>query len=343
MSSIRVINPGLLTTIQDMGRYGYGRFGIPVSGVMDTLALRLANILLGNEMTEAALEITIIGPTLEFGADTIISITGGNLTPTINSKPVDMYTSIYINRGDVLSFGMIQNGCRVYLAVAGGFNTNKIMESKSTYLRGQLGGVDGRKLLKDDIIPIESHNRYIGIRRIEDKLIPRYSNSYTARVIMGQEEDRFEEDSIRTFFDTEYTLTAQCDRMGYRLEGSEIKHKDGADIISSGITFGAIQVPGDGKPIIMMADRQTTGGYTKIGNIISIDLPYVAQLKAGDKLTFERIDITNAQRLMQKKNDEIMSLADDLNSIEIKQLTNSRAFKIKLGRNSYDITVKEIV
>jgi len=345
MGSLKVHNPGLLTTIQDAGRTGYGQYGIPAAGAMDTLSLQLANMLVGNDRYEAALEITFMGPEIEFGINSIIAITGGDLTPKINGKEIEMYSTIYVNKGDMLSFGNMRNGCRAYLAVSGGFNIDKIMGSKSTYLRGKLGGFKGRKLIMGDIIPvnIDKSQKYLGVRKIPKNLIPLYGNQHVTRVIMGPEDDRFTEEGIRTFLSSEYVLTNQCDRMGYRLSGAKIKHRDGADIISGGITFGAIQVPGHGEPIIMMADRQTTGGYTKIANVISVDIPYLAQLKAGDKVLFKQINIEEAQRLLKEREDRLLRLENSFRDKSIDaEVKSSRNFTIRLNGKNFNVGVQEL-
>lgn len=345
MCSLKVNNPGLLTTIQDIGRIGYGQYGIPTAGVMDNLSLQLANILVGNNSYEAALEITLIGPKIEFQSNLIIAITGGDITAKINEKEIEMYKTIYVNNGDILSFGKLVNGCRAYLAVSGGFDIESVMGSKSTYLRGALGGHKGRKLRMGDIISVnkEKSHKYIGVRRIPKDIIPVFSNQYVARVIMGPENDRFTDEGISIFLSSEYTLTNQCDRMGYRLSGAKIEHKSGADIISGGITFGAIQVPGHGEPIIMMADRQTSGGYTKIANVISVDLPYMAQLKAGDRVKFENIDINEAQKLIKEREKrliEIRKVFEEKNSgVSVKE---SRSFFIKINSNKFSVGVQEL-
>ncbi|SKC40803.1 5-oxoprolinase subunit C family protein [Maledivibacter halophilus] len=346
MGSLRVNNPGLLTTIQDAGRIGYGQYGIPSAGAMDSLSLQLANILVGNNRYEAAIEITFMGPEIEFYENLIIAITGANISPRINGREIEMYSTIYVNKGDVLSFTSLKKGCRAYLAVSGGFKLSSIMNSKSTYLRGKFGGLEGRKLKKGDIllVNIEKGYKYLGVRRIPRDFIPDFRNQYTARVIMGPEDHRFTEEGINTFLASEYTLSNQCDRMGYRLNGAKIEHKEGADIISGGITLGAIQVPGHGEPIIMMADRQTTGGYTKIANVISVDIPYLAQLKAGDKISFEKISIKEAQELVRKREEKIIKIIDRFEEIKLDEpINSSRNFNIRLNGKEFNIGVQELI
>ncbi|SHJ71376.1 5-oxoprolinase subunit C family protein [Paramaledivibacter caminithermalis] len=345
MSSLRVNNPGLLTTIQDDGRIGYEKYGMPTAGAMDILSLQLGNILVGNDRYEAAAEITFIGPEIEFYENLIIAITGADISPTINGKEIEMYSTVYINKGDILRFGTLKKGCRAYLAVSGGFDLPQIMNSKSTYLRGKLGGVEGRKLKKGDILQVNINKgyKYLGVRRIPKNFIPYYGSQYTVRVIMGPEDYRFTGKGIETFLNSEYTLSNQCDRMGYRLNGPKIEHRNGADIISGGITLGAIQVPGHGEPIIMMADRQTTGGYTKIANVISVDIPYLAQLKAGDRVRFQQINIEEAQTLLKEREEKLLKLVYDFEKTTKKVIVkNSINLKIRSNGKKFNVGIQEI-
>lgn len=345
MASLIVKNPGLLTTIQDAGRIGFGQYGIPSAGAMDILSLQLANILVGNDRYEAAIEITFMGPEIEFDENLIISITGADISPSINGKEIEMHSTVYVNKGDVLKFGTLKNGCRAYLAVSGGFDLPEIMNSKSTYLRGKLGGVEGRKLKIGDFLSVNRDKGYkhLGVRKIPKDFIPAFNNQYIVRVIMGPEDDRFTEEGTQTFLNNEYTLSNQCDRMGYRLNGPKIQHKGGADIISGGITLGAIQVPGHGEPIIMMADRQTTGGYTKIANVISVDIPYLAQLKAGDKVKFQKISIQEAQTLVKDREERLLEIITEFEKINVNNIIKgTRNFNIRLNDKEFNIGVQEL-
>ena len=291
MCKIKIHKPGLLTTVQDLGRYGYQQFGMPVSGAMDTKALKLANYLVGNDENEACLEATADGPKIEFECDIFIAICGADMQAKINGKEVEMYKTLMVKTGDILTFGKLINGFRTYISFAGGIQVPVIMGSKSTYLRGGVGGFKGRKLKKGDVVAIKNDSNKPEIRSIEQKNIPVYRNHFTARIIPGPEADHFTVNGLATFLHSEYTIAEQSDRMGYRLAGNKIEHKKSADIISSGIAFGTIQVPAHGQPIIMMADRQTTGGYTRIATIISEDLPYIAQLKPGDTILFKELNL----------------------------------------------------
>ena len=294
--SITVLNPGLLTTVQDQGRIGYQQFGVSVSGVMDPRSAALANILVGNDEKEAVLECTMMGPHLQFNQANCIAITGGDLMPTLDGKPIPNYTAVKVEAGQVLKFTMPKTGCRAFIAFAGGLDIPEVMGSRSTYMKAKIGGVEGRKLAKGDVIGFRAPKaelKNMNFRSMASEFVPR--KEYTVRVVLGPQDDYFTDAGIETFLTQVYSVTAEFDRMGCRLEGAVIQHKDGGDIISDGIAFGAIQVPSSGQPIIMLGDRQTTGGYTKIANVISADFRILAQLKQGDKVRFEKVSVKAAQ------------------------------------------------
>ena len=307
MGQIKFIKSGMLTTIQDFGRYGFQKFGMPVSGAMDTHSLQLANWLVGNERNEACFETTFLGPEIKFQTKTFIAITGAILHATLNGRPIRMNSNTAVSKGDVLVMGSVRKGMRAYLSVAGGISVPEIMKSKSTYLRGKMGGFEGRKIEDGDWVEINEGSQ-IDYREIPSQLLFIYPAVQTIRVLKGSESARFTDEGLKTFLGSTYEVSNQNDRMGYRLSGPPIKHKDGADIISSGITNGSIQVPGHGEPIIMMADHQTVGGYTKIANVITVDLPILAQMKAGDKLKFREINLDEAQDLLKMENQNIDKL-----------------------------------
>lgn len=297
--SITVLNPGLLTTVQDFGRVGYQQFGVSVSGVMDPRSTTIANILVGNEDGEAVLECTMMGPQLQFDRANCIAITGGDLGPTLDGQPIPSYRAIQVQAGQVLRFTAPRTGCRAFVAFAGGLDIPVVMGSRSTYMKAKIGGLQGRKLEKGDVIgfraPKESLKN-LNMRYIAPEFIPRAE--YTLRVILGPQDDAFTQAGLSTFLGQTYTVTPEFDRMGCRLEGPVIEHKESGDIISDGIAFGAIQVPSAGKPIIMLGDRQTTGGYTKIASVISVDFRILAQLKTGDKVRFEKVSVQFAQEAL---------------------------------------------
>lgn len=344
MSKVKIINPGFLTTIQDMGRTGYQKYGVPVAGAMDIWSMELANILVGNHKNEGVLEITITGPIIEFNDNEVIALTGALFDIYVNNKKVEMNKTIYVTKGDILRINRASNGTRAYLSFAGGFKIAKVMGSKSTYLRSGLGGFKGRKLKAGDILEInkEKNNKYLGVREIPKSLLINYGNEARLRVIMGPEHNRFTKKGIKTFFNREYILSNQCDRMGYRLCGEKIEHVNGADIISSGITLGAVQVPSNGEPIIMMADRQTTGGYPRIANVITVDIPILAQLKAGDKVRFEKIGINESHYLIYEKEKIITDLVKHFDLQSTESLGTIRNFRIGVKGKKFNISLQEI-
>jgi antagonist of KipI len=306
--SIKVHQPGLLTTIQDLGRFGSQKFGVLVSGAMDPISLRIANLLVGNNEGEGALEITLFGPTLEFETDELIAITGGDLQPAIDGNVAPMWRPILIRKGSVLKFKSAINGCRAYVAFAGGIDVPEVMGSKSTYLRAAIGGLHGRALQKRDVFESGTFNRLSRafVHQLERMTthIPwsvnytefiSFNKTQTIRVLRGAEFKRFDLASQQAFLSSRYTLTAQADRMGYRLEGESLHLSEKFELLSEGVTYGTIQVPSNGKPIILMADRQTTGGYPKIGQVISVDLPCLAQMQPNANMEFKEVSLEQAE------------------------------------------------
>ena len=299
MATVIVHTAGLLTTVQDRGRYGYQRYGMPVSGAMDFFSLELANLLVGNDPGDACLEATISGPELEFTGVTWIAITGADMDPHLNGQGIPMNTAIDVRSGDRLGFRGLRSGCRAYIAFAGGIAVPPVMGSRSTYLRAGIGGFHGRALMPGDELPLAEPLGKPRLKKIPEGLIPEYKHEQTIRIISGPEAHYFEIGGLRSFLSSEYMVTAQSDRMGYRLTGETIKHKEGmTNIISAGISLGTVQVPGDGQPIILMADRQTSGGYARIANVITTDLTLIAQMRPGDKVRFEETTLVKAQQIV---------------------------------------------
>ena len=294
--SITVMNPGLLTSVQDAGRVGYQQFGVSVSGVMDPRAMKIANILVGNDENEAVLECTMMGPQLRFNEANVVAITGGDLGPTLDGQPVATYAAFAVQAGQTLRFTGLRTGCRAYIAFAGGLDIPLVMGSRSTYMKAKIGGMEGRKLEKNDEIGFRAPNPDV-LNLVQRRIAPEVTarKEFSVRVLMGPQDDLFTPAGIETFLGSAYTVTNEFDRMGCRMEGPIIEHKNGGDIISDGIAFGAIQVPTAGKPIIMLADRQTTGGYTKIANVITADFRIIGQLKGGDQVRFVKTTIDAAQ------------------------------------------------
>lgn len=312
--SISVLNPGLQSTIQDLGRHGYQKYGVIVSGAMDVYAMKIANIAVGNDENEGVLEITMIGPSLELEKGALISITGGNISPTINGKKFPMGRPVYLKEDCVLNFGACIAGCRSYLAIAGGFEVPKVMESKSTYLRAQFGGFNGRSLKKGDILntgaksvaAIKIIEKLQGITHKGEFVAPSWymgdstvdnTNSTIIRVFKDRQFDNISEESINKFFNSEFNVDNKSDRMGYRLCGEKIELKERLEMISEEVSVGTIQIPPDGNPIILLADRQTTGGYPKIAHVVSVDIQKIVQLKPNSKIKFKQITLKEAERL----------------------------------------------
>lgn len=306
---IRVLKGGMLTTVQDLGRTGYQSQGFSVAGVMDVRSFRIANLLLDNPENEPVLEFTLIGPTLEFTSATIIAITGGDFQPTVNEEPVPMYTALYMNKGDILKFKSARTGSRGYIAFSSYLEVPVVMGSRCTNLKSKIGGFKGRKLQEGDYMNFRIKRRYLPFflsRKLElDDLNEFEKDETVLRVVMGPQDDRFSKQGIETFLNSEYTVTSDFDRMGCRLEGPYIAAKESSDIISDGIAFGSIQVPAHGKPIILLADRQTTGGYAKIATVASVDIPKLVQRKTDHKIRFQPITVQEAQELYKKELKEL--------------------------------------
>lgn len=332
MSMIKIIKPGLYTTVQDRGRMGFQRFGIPVAGAMDDFSFRVANILVGNDENTAALETTFMGPNIQIDFDGFIAITGANMEPKINGSNVKMWRSIKVDKGDNLTFSGASEGLRSYISFGGGLGVSEILNSKSTYVRGSLGGFKGRKLMEGDEIPIDSSNSKAEPGKyISPGYIPRYAKENIVRVILGPQDDHFSTEVIETFLDSPYKITAEADRMGYRLEGATLSHIKGPDIISDGIVFGSVQVPGHGSPIVMMADRQTTGGYTKIATVISADLPLLAQMGPGDTIHFQEVTIEEGQDIFAQYEKNINNIKIRVKNSNIIQ-EETTIYNVKINR-----------
>lgn len=299
---LEIVEPGLQTTVQDLGRYGYQRFGVPVSGAIDTFALRAANILAGNERGAAGLEITVLGPKIRFLAGTQIAITGGDLSPSIDGEPVPQWRTVTVETGSELSFGGPQNGLRSWLAVAGGINVPLVMRSRSTYVRGGIGGLDGRALVAGDILStLESERALVDRKLPEDFSPPVYGHDFGLRVVLGPQDGAFTEAALASFVGATYSVSMDQDRMGCRLEGPVLEHSAGPDIVSDGSPMGGVQVPGDGAPIILLADRGATGGFAKIATVIGADVGLIAQAMPGDMVEFHPLAVDEAQAALREQ------------------------------------------
>lgn len=296
---IRILDAGPQTTVQDLGRTGQMRYGIPPSGPVDRFAFVLANRLVGNADGAAALECTLIGPRFEVTAAGAIAVTGADMPVTVNGQRAAGWTTVALKPGDVVKLGPARTGVRSYVGVAGGLDVPLVLGSRSTYLRGRVGGVEGRALRKGDELRVFPSGPGKA-RRVEQRSIPDYTGEPTIRAVLGPQADRFTAEGLQALFGGRYEVLPQSDRMGSRLRGPRIAHARGHDIVSDGIALGSIQVPGDGQPIVLLVDRQSTGGYTKVATICSSDIWRVGQARPGQSLRFHPIDVDEAHRLLRE-------------------------------------------
>jgi len=303
---IEILHGGLLSTIQDYGRYGYRKYGAPISGAMDWYALRVANILVGNPERAAGIEVTFCGLVLKATKRVLIAITGGDLSPQINDKPIPMWAPLWLEKGDILSFPRLNWGLRSYVAIRGGINVPLIMNSCSTMVKLGLGGAlkTGDTLYAGEKV----ENKKIILMPLPDQYVPKYRIKNQLAVILGPQDNYFPLEALEIFLNSEYTITSQSDRQGYRLNGPQISHLKDFNIITEPVWPGAIQVPGDRLPIILLADAQTTGGYPKIASVISADMDKLGQAKPSDKVTFKKTSLEMAHRMFLEKEKAIRTI-----------------------------------
>jgi len=309
MKAFEVINPGILTTVQDLGRPGYMRFGIPASGAADRFSAQAANLLVGNGPEAAVLETVLFRLELLALADLALAVTGGDLSPEVNRKPLPMGESVFLRQGDRISFRGRKRGFRAYLAVQGGFGGIRFLGSRSVFARGLMGN----PLRAGEILEAGSaaaRPPYPG--PLPAGLLEGFPGGTAFRVILGPQQDRFSPQGVEAFLSSEYTVSSASDRMGYRLQGPKIGHVAGADIISESIARGAVQVPGDGLPIIMLWDAQVSGGYAKIANVISADLDGLAQIMPGEKLRFSAVSMEAAHGALRMERDRLARVRQEV-------------------------------
>jgi antagonist of KipI len=311
---IRVLDPGPQTTVQDGGRRGQLRYGIPPSGPVDARSFTLANRLVGNPDAAAGLEFTLMGPRLRAESPCTMAVTGAEAPITINDAPAAAWTTLSLRAGDVLKIGAVQAGVRGYVAIAGGVDVPPVLGSRATYLRGRLGGLEGRALRRDDLLRVGAGGTVRG-RTVPAGVIPNWRAEPVLRVVLGPQADRFTDAGLAAFLGGVYEVLPQSDRMGVRLSGPRIAHARGHDIISDGIALGAVQVPGDGQPIVLLVDRQSTGGYTKIATVCSFDIPRIGQAKPGQRVRFAAVDVAEAQRLSR-------AAAADIENVELQEIAS---------------------
>lgn len=297
---IEIISAGMLSTVQDLGRFGVMKNGFTQSGVMDAYSTKIANKLCKNDINAPVIEMTMLGITAKFKGEHIFAISGGIFDVSLNGNSIRTNKAYIAKDGDVLSIKGAKQGLRCYLAVAGGFDVPLFMGSASTNLKINVGGFNGRKLKAGDILKIGKADK---IKNIEKRELSEntYNNTVKVRVVLGPQDDMFSENDLMLFSKQQYTVTSDLDRMGIRLWGIALRGKEKLEIISDAITFGSIQITNSGMPIILMADHQTTGGYAKIATVISADLPKLAQVKPNDKISFEIIDIDTAEKIAIKQ------------------------------------------
>ena len=350
---IFIETPGVLTTVQDGGRYGYEQFGVSPSDPMDLESFQLANILVGNPRDLSALEATMLGPTLRFTRDNIIAITGGDMTPLLNEQPVPMNQAILIRSGSVLKLRAARTGCRTYVAFAGGLDVPEVMGSRATGVQNRVGGLEGRKLAKGDELPFLAPKT--ALPRMEER---RTSHPMPAgkervlRVILGPQDDAFTQQGLDTFLGQPYQVTNDFDRMGCRLDGPVIQQKVDGNIISDGMVTGAVQVPTSGLPIIMLAERQTVGGYTKIATVITADLPVIGQCRPGDTIRFQSVPVSQAHQLWRETWESLNELDRRLNAPpaqpqtaaqpQVKGLGPVRHYRITVNGTVYETSIQVV-
>jgi biotin-dependent carboxylase-like uncharacterized protein len=314
--ALKVLTPGLHTTVQDLGRIGWQALGVPVSGALDVFSLRLGNTLVGNPPEMAAFEILHSGPSFEVAADTVrLAVAGIGASLAIEGERgriVAAWQSVTLSRGEVFEIVLGPDSLCAYLAVEGGIAVPLVLGSASTYLRAGLGGFEGRSLRRGDLVPL-AIERATGRPELRLPVPLPPTGDQPIRVILGPQQEHFTDEAVAALLDAEFRISTNADRMGMRLDGPALRHRHGWDIVSDAIAIGAIQVPGSGQPILLLADHQTTGGYPKIAAVISADLPVVGRRRPGDAIRFVAVTVEQAEQLA---GDEERRLAALIASIE---------------------------
>lgn len=307
--------PGPLTTVQDRGRYGYGRYGVPPSGALDSFSLRIGNLLVGNPEDEACLEITLMGLKARALTDLVIAITGADLQPHLNDHPMETWRSHVLRKGEIISFKRPKTGLRAYLALGGGISLPLVMGSKSTNLSSKFGGFGGRPLQKGDLLSSDSPHLHLKAdgRVFDPEWIPSYPKDWVLKVVFGPQDDDFTEEGRNSFLHSSFKVTPQLDRTGIRLAGPAIQRKAGIEesIISEGVVSGTIQVPGDGQPIIILGET-VTGGYRKIATVITADLSFLGQIKPGEQIKFQEVSMDEASQALREVEGRIRRFREGL-------------------------------
>lgn len=333
-----VRNPGLLSLVQDSGRRGFQRYGVSVSGAVDQDALFTGNLLVGNDPGAAVIEVTFGGAEFEFSHDSVVAITGGDLQPTLDGTRLSMWESFLAPAGSMLRFAAPITGMRAYVAVGGGIDTSPALGSCSTHISSGLGGLSGGPLRQGDSLPVGVSNESATAgAKLPGELRATCGKEIVARVIPGPQQKQFSATGTETFFASTYTVTESSDRQGLRLDGPTIESESGRyDIVSDAVVPGSIQVPGDGKPIVLLADSQTTGGYAKIGVVPTVDLPLLAQATPGTAIRFIEVSVTEAQRLLRERRKALneANLLHQLNTTRKELSVNGTIFDVSLAYRS---------
>jgi biotin-dependent carboxylase-like uncharacterized protein len=308
VNAFEVISPGIMSSVQDLGRFGYARYGVAASGALDGFAVRVGNLLVGNHENAAVVETTLMGMRIKVLRDTVVAVTGGDLQPRKGSEPLPMWRTHLVCEGETIVFSGPASGFRSYLAVAGGIQVATVMGSRSTNLASGFGGFEGRALRKGDILaaePVKDFIRYAN-RVFLPEAVPTYSAPWRLRIVWGPQDDHFSEEGRQTFVTAAFSVSPDSDRTGIRLKGPVVTRMPGLEesIISEGILSGAIQVPGDGQPIIVLGET-ASGGYRKIATVISADLPLLGQITPGDEVSFAAVSMDAAVQAMQEIEDNI--------------------------------------
>lgn len=295
---MKVIKPGFQSTIQDSGRFGFSDLGISISGAADAVSLRIGNLLLGNDQNSPALEMTLVGGEFFFDSDTIIAITGSDFQPTIDGIEIPLWTSIFLRSGQTISFGATQSGARCYLCIKGGFEVDKILGSFSTHLLTGIGGYKGRALLKNDEINYTGCNfQNLQPLKVKKEIVIELMNREKIFVTNAPQTDHFSPEALNLFSSSVYSVSEETNRMGLRLTGPMLAGINNQDIVTEGVSLGAIQVSHDGNPIILFVEHQTTGGYPKIANVISAHFHKIGQLRPRDEIQFSFVSIEKAYEM----------------------------------------------
>lgn len=323
MTGLVVHEPGPFSTVQDLGRYGWQRFGVVVAGAMDGFAFRAANALVGNAPEQAAIEFTLMGGQYEIDSgEATVAVAGGRFAVRVDGKPMAPWRSFRLRAGQRLAIGGADDAARGYLAIGGGIAVEPVLGSRSTHVRSGIGGWQGRALAAGDRLPVGPGE---GARH--DRLLPAAAlppPRPRIRVVLGPQDDHFDRQAIETFLGSTYAVTPEADRMGYRLDGPPIGHAGRDNIVSDGIALGSVQIPGNGRPIVLLADRQPTGGYPKIATVIGPDIRAIAQSRPGDRLRFEPTSLSDARRLRLDWERRLAAIGDDLRAADEGERFDSR-------------------